>query len=138
MLDRKWYAQVTGNGQSLYFEFDVDHAGFNIDAPSSGSAYYFLKDENNNNDLSDDIPILMTETSSGVLSNTTAINLADGQVFTLATIDAAKPDVTVNKKTGQADPTNTLPVVFTVVFDEKIVPATFTLSDASSSGSTAP
>jgi len=48
------------------------------------------------------------------------------------------PDVTVNQASGQADPTNTSPIKFTVVFDEPIDITTFTDADLSYTGSTAP
>ena len=54
-----------------------------------------------------------------------------GQLYT---IDNTKPDVTINQKGGQADPTNTSPVVFTVVFDEPINDATFTNADVNVGG----
>ncbi len=44
-------------------------------------------------------------------------------------VDTVKPDVTVNQKSGQADPTNALPIVFTAVFSEPIKAATFTAAD---------
>ncbi len=43
--------------------------------------------------------------------------------------DTVQPDVTVNQKSGQADPTNALPIVFTAVFSEPIKAATFTAAD---------
>lgn len=48
------------------------------------------------------------------------------------------PDVTVNQASGQADPTNTSPIKFTVTFDEPIDTATFTDADLAYTGSTAP
>jgi Bacterial Ig-like domain len=40
-----------------------------------------------------------------------------GQVYT---VDKIAPTVTVNQKSGQADPTNALPIVFTVTFSESV------------------
>jgi hypothetical protein len=45
-----------------------------------------------------------------------------------------KIDVTVNQKSGQADPTNATPVEFDVVFSEAINPATFTTGDITQNG----
>jgi hypothetical protein len=45
------------------------------------------------------------------------------------TFDNVAPTVTINQKSGQADPTNVSPVLFTVVFSEPIQPATFTTGD---------
>ncbi|TFH08683.1 MAG: choice-of-anchor D domain-containing protein, partial [Candidatus Atribacteria bacterium] len=50
------------------------------------------------------------------------------------TIDATRPDVTVNQSGGQADPTTASPVVFTAVFDEPINDATFTDADVTIGG----
>jgi large repetitive protein len=40
-------------------------------------------------------------------------------------IDTLAPAVTIEQKSSQADPTNTMPAVFTVVFSNPIVPSTF-------------
>ena len=48
--------------------------------------------------------------------------------------DGTKPDVTINQAGGQADPTGSSPVLFTVVFDEPIDEATFTNADVSVGG----
>ena len=48
--------------------------------------------------------------------------------------DSTKPDVTIDQAGGQADPTNSSPVLFTVVFDEPINEATFTNADVSVGG----
>ncbi|MDY6950287.1 MAG: choice-of-anchor D domain-containing protein [Thermodesulfobacteriota bacterium] len=50
------------------------------------------------------------------------------------TVETVKPDVTINQKVGQADPTNTSPVFFTAVFDEPINEATFTNADVNVGG----
>jgi len=49
--------------------------------------------------------------------------------------DTVAPDVTINQKAGQADPTNTSPVYFTVVFNEPINTGTFTNIDIGITGS---
>ncbi len=48
--------------------------------------------------------------------------------------DNTPPTVTVNQATGQTDPTNTLPIRFTVVFSEPIDTRVFTASDITQSG----
>ena len=50
------------------------------------------------------------------------------------TIDKAAPSVTINQATGQADPTSTSPINFTVTFSETATG--FTASDISFAGST--
>ena len=51
------------------------------------------------------------------------------------TIDNVSPSVTINQSIGQADPTSTQPLAFTVVFSENVTG--FTASDISLNGSTA-
>jgi hypothetical protein len=50
------------------------------------------------------------------------------------TYDATAPTVTVNKKSGQGDPTKTSPIDFTVIFSEPV--SGFTADDLSFTGST--
>ena len=47
------------------------------------------------------------------------------------------PDVTIDQKSGQADPTNVSPVTFTVVFNEPINESSFVVGDIDTSSSTA-
>jgi hypothetical protein len=61
-------------------------------------------------------------------------NNASSSTDNSVTYDGTKPNVTINQKVGQVDPTNTSPVVFTVVFDEPINDATFTNADVSVGG----
>jgi hypothetical protein len=48
--------------------------------------------------------------------------------------DATSPTVTINQAAAQVDPTNTAPILFTIVFSEAIVPATFTSADVTITG----
>ncbi|MNK01214.1 Regulator of chromosome condensation (RCC1) repeat protein [compost metagenome] len=48
--------------------------------------------------------------------------------------DSTAPALTINQKAGQSDPTNSLPIHFTVVFSEPINPASFTDSDITQNG----
>lgn len=48
--------------------------------------------------------------------------------------DLTKPSVTINQKSGSADPINALPIQFTIVFSEAVNPSTFTTSDITQSG----
>ncbi|MDY6950217.1 MAG: choice-of-anchor D domain-containing protein [Thermodesulfobacteriota bacterium] len=50
------------------------------------------------------------------------------------TVETVKPDVTINQKGGQADPTNSSPVLFTVELNEPIDDTTFTNTDVSVGG----
>ena len=71
--------------------------------------------------------------SSGV-TDAAGNPMATASIFTT---DGASPTVTINPKSGQASPTNTSPVFFTVVFSEPINTSTFDASDISTSSSTA-
>ncbi|QDK37220.1 Calx-beta domain-containing protein [Bdellovibrio sp. NC01] len=59
-----------------------------------------------------------------------AANSADRSVL----YDSIKPTLTINQKAGQADPTNTLPIEFTITFSEVIEPSSFTVADITQSG----
>ncbi|HET9411235.1 MAG TPA: Ig-like domain-containing protein, partial [Candidatus Saccharimonadales bacterium] len=52
------------------------------------------------------------------------------------TIDSMAPTVTVNQKTGQADPTPFNSAAFTIVFSEAINASTFDVSDVAATGTT--
>ena len=53
---------------------------------------------------------------------------------TVTFIDNIPPSVTINQASGQSDPANTLPINFTIVFSEPIIPNIFTPSDITQSG----
>jgi Bacterial Ig-like domain len=57
----------------------------------------------------------MTARATDVAGNVGAISAA-----TVVTIDTTAPTVTINKKTGQADPTTATPINFTAVFTESV------------------
>ncbi|MCW3016576.1 MAG: Fibronectin type domain protein [Solirubrobacterales bacterium] len=61
----------------------------------------------------------------------TAGNTATSTANTF-TVDATAPTVTVNQKAGQADPTNTLPILYTVTFSEPVTG--FTAADLTRGG----
>ncbi|MCC7441858.1 MAG: hypothetical protein IT285_09500 [Bdellovibrionales bacterium] len=56
---------------------------------------------------------------------------ADGTV----TYDTVAPTISLNQAGGQADPTNSFPVIFDLVFSEPINPGTFDASDITQTGS---
>ncbi len=84
MMNRKWYAQVTGNDQPLFFEFNVGLPSFDIPDTEQTPDYYLLIDSNSDGDLSDEQPVLMTNTSGDLWSTPNAVTVADGQIFTVA------------------------------------------------------
>jgi|GEM_PF-3153770 len=61
--------------------------------------------------------------------NQTALTLDNSVAY-----DSVKPTVTINQKSGQADPTNALPIEFTITFSEAISPTSFDMSDITQSG----
>lgn len=51
-----------------------------------------------------------------------------------ATFDKTAPTVTVNQKSSQTDPINTLPLLFNVVFSERVASVSFTTADITQNG----
>ena len=91
-----------------------------------------------------------TPTRVGAAWNTTATTLAQGTYTAQATqtdtatnvgtssantfvVDTTPPTVTINQKSGQADPTNALPILWTVTFSEPVTG--FVVGDLSRTGS---
>lgn len=72
--------------------------------------------------------VIVTDTTVGGLTNA-----PENQTDALR-VDTVRPTVTVNKKDGQADPTNVDEAYFTVVFSEPINPSTFVAGDLDVSG----
>ena len=86
----------------MNIDFDVANTSFDIPNPSLGTNYYFLYDTNNNNTLSDDTPILMTNTS-GNTWRVSGINIDHNREFTIASLASSNnipTDITLS-------PTNT-------------------------------
>lgn len=63
-------------------------------------------------------------------NNNTASTSTDNQI----TYETTKPSLTINQAAGQTDPTNSLPIEFTVVFTEAINPSTFVAADITQGG----
>ncbi|WP_347358004.1 Calx-beta domain-containing protein [Bdellovibrio sp.] len=63
-------------------------------------------------------------------NNNTASTSTDNQI----SYETTKPSLTINQKAGQADPTNTLPTEFTIVFTEAINPSSFIAADITQGG----
>jgi len=78
--------------------------------------------------------VIPTIPSGGVADPVGNTNNASTSTDNTVTYDGTKPDVTINQAGGQADPTNSSPVTFTVVFDEPINDTTFTNADVSVGG----
>lgn len=81
-----------------------------------------------------------TYSPSGGAKSVTLVEITGTQLagpfddVTVTVADTTKPDVTINKSGGQANPTNGSPVLFTAVFNEPINEATFISTDVSVGG----
>ncbi|MCP3664020.1 MAG: DUF285 domain-containing protein, partial [Gammaproteobacteria bacterium] len=87
ILSRQWSVQETGDVGPVQLDFDVADADFDVPALTSGTNYYIIYDSNNDGDLSDENPEVLTN-STGDTWVMTGLDLSDGMEFTLAT-DAA-------------------------------------------------
>ncbi|UOF02448.1 Calx-beta domain-containing protein [Bdellovibrio reynosensis] len=61
-------------------------------------------------------------------------NTASTSTDNLITYETTKPSLTINQASGQTDPTNTLPIEFTIIFTEAINPSTFVAADITQGG----
>lgn len=80
--------------------------------------------------------IIAAINASTVLDPAGNNNAASTSTDNVVAYDITGPSVTINKKIGQADPTNVGPILFTVVFDEVINAGSFTAGDINLSAST--
>ncbi|MBQ4821731.1 choice-of-anchor L domain-containing protein, partial [Aquimarina sp. MMG016] len=99
LLSKEWQVQDTNAVGAIALEFDVDDTDFDVPALVTGTTYYLVYDANNNNDLSDETPIALTNSSGSLWETTAAIDFTTGTRFTIATMDIdtdgdGVPDVT--------------------------------------------
>ncbi len=88
VMQRTWQVQETNpdnTKDSIYFQFDVNDADFDVPELISGSSYYVVIDTDVDSLLSDETPIKLTETSAGIWAMTKGVDLKDKAIFTLAT-----------------------------------------------------
>ncbi|HVE59101.1 MAG TPA: FG-GAP-like repeat-containing protein, partial [Pyrinomonadaceae bacterium] len=106
-------------------------SGATVSVTGSGAEYIVTI----SNFSADNLTVTAAVTSNA--ANDAAGNLSTASTSTdnTVTVDNVRPKVTINQTAAQADPTNGLPLNFTVVFSEPITG--FTGSDISFSGSTA-
>jgi len=83
-LSRRWKAQEVWDVGTLNLDFNVANTNFDIPVPNSGTNYYFLADTNNNWNLADETPILMTNQGWNIW-RAAGVNIGNGQIFTIAT-----------------------------------------------------
>lgn len=85
ILSRQWRIQETGVVGAVSLQFEVDAANFDVPNLQSGTDYYLIYDSNNNDLLSDETPIALTNSSGSTWTTSANIDFADGTEFTLAT-----------------------------------------------------
>ena len=83
-LSRYWKVQETGELGTLNLDFDVWNTNYDIPDLSIWTNYYFVYDSDNDNLLSDETPISMTNTIWNIWQ-ISWINLNNLQIFTIAT-----------------------------------------------------
>ena len=85
ILDKQWQIQETGTVSAVTIQFDVADTEFDVPAPIEGTSYYLIYDSNNDDDLSNETPIALTNSSGDIWETSTAIDFANGMEFSLAT-----------------------------------------------------
>lgn len=88
ILSRQWRTQEVWDVWTLNLDFDVANSNFDIPIFNSWSIYYFIYDTDNDNLLSDETPIAMTNPTWNIW-RASAINLANWQEFTIAWISSS-------------------------------------------------
>ncbi|TQV86853.1 invasin domain 3-containing protein [Aliikangiella coralliicola] len=107
ILSRQWKIEETGTVGSLNIQFDVGDGDFDVPGLTAGADHYLVHDTDGDADLSDETPVILTNTSGDLWS--TAVNLADGAIFSLAALSVTTelpPDAT--NTTITAAPTSVL------------------------------
>ena len=84
MLSRQWSVQETGEIGTVQLDIDVADADFDVPALILGTSCYFVYDSDNDGDLSDETPVLMTD-QGGDVWRVSGINFDSGEEFTIAT-----------------------------------------------------
>lgn len=83
-LERQWRIQETGDTGDLDLDIDMWNTIFDVPALSAGTTYYAVYDSDNDDTLSDETPIAMTNIA-GDLWRLSGINLENEREFTIAT-----------------------------------------------------
>ena len=85
VLARGWRIQESGTVDGVKLQFDVENGSFNVPILLGGNAYYLVYDSDGDSDLSDETPISLTNVSGDIWETTSAIDMSNGRLFTLAT-----------------------------------------------------
>lgn len=83
-LARTWRVQETWEVWTVNLDFDVANVNFDIPDLSIGTDYYFVYDSDNDNNLSDETPVAMTNVS-GNIWRVSGVDLDHLREFTIAT-----------------------------------------------------
>ena len=104
ILSRRWQAEEINDIGTVDLEFDVADADFDVPALQGGTGYYFIYDSDDDGSLSDETPVLMSD--SGSSGDDTASDnkwtvqhnfshIVDNKIdFTIATFVTPPPTVT--------------------------------------------
>lgn len=85
VLEKKWKVQENWELWTLNLDFNMANSLFDVPNFASGSLYYFIYDSDNDNNLADETPLAMTNTS-GDIWQIAWIDLDNNQKFTIASI----------------------------------------------------
>lgn len=104
ILSRQWQAEEVNDMGTVDLEFDVADADFDVPSLQGGTGYYFVYDSDDDGSLSDETPILMSDSGTGG-DDTASDNkwtaqhnfnhVVDNKIdFTIATLVTPPPTVT--------------------------------------------
>ncbi len=85
ILTRQWRIQETGTVGAVKIQFDVEDAEFDVPILLGGNVYHLIYDSDGDQDLSDETPISLTNVSGDIWETTTALDISNNRIFTLAT-----------------------------------------------------
>ena len=96
ILSRQWKIDETGTVGTLNIQFDVADTDFDVPNLLVGPSYYIIVDTNDDQDLSDETPIALSNTPGDLWF--TAVDFADGAVFSLASEGELVPPMRHGKR----------------------------------------
>ncbi len=88
ILSRQWRVQETGDVWTVSLDFDVWDTDFDIPELNAWTAYYFVYDSDNDNLLSDETPVQMSNLTWNI-RQISGVNLQNWQEFTLASLSSS-------------------------------------------------
>ncbi len=91
ILGKQWQIQEVGTVGAVTVQFDVADTDFDVPATFFNSPYYIIYDSDNDDDLSDETPVALSNTTGDIWETALAIDFANGMEFSLATF-AVQPE----------------------------------------------